>query len=147
MRDFTTNRSNAYQHLFAEIVSPPEKLVEFSDAQDMAGLLNYSNYKEERSDLQEKLNQSYWRLIDTKLTPRQRQVLHFTADGYTQTEIAKHLGVNQSSITKSINGNCDYKNGRKIYGGAKKKLQTLAKKDPEVQSILQQMAELNNDSY
>jgi FixJ family two-component response regulator len=147
MRDFTTNRSNAYQHLFAEIVSPPEKLVEFSDAQDMAGLLNYSEYKEERLDLQEKLNSAYWRLIDTKLTPRQRQVLHLTSDGYTQTEIAKALGVNQSSITKSINGNCDYKNGRKIYGGAKKKLQILAKKDTEVQSILRQMAELNDEKY
>ena len=147
MRDFTTNRSNAYQHLFAEIVSPPEKLVEFSDAQDMAGLLNYSEYKEERLDLQEKLKAAYWRLIDSKLTPRQRQVLHLTADGKTQTDIAKTLGVNQSSITKSINGNCDYKNGRKIYGGAKKKLQTLAKKDREIQSILRQMAELNDEKY
>jgi predicted XRE-type DNA-binding protein len=144
---FTTNRSNTYQYLFAEIVSSPEKLVEFSDAQDMAGLLNYSEYKEERLDLQEKLNLAYWRLIDTKLTPRQSQVLHLTKDGYTQTEIAKTLGVNQSSITKSINGNCDYKNGRKIYGGAKKKLQALAKKDHEVQSILRQMAELNDEKY
>ena len=64
----------------------------------------------------------------------------------TQIEIAKQLNVNQSSITKSINGNCDYRSGKRVYGGAKKKLRRLADEDLEVQEILANIAALQ-DSY
>ncbi len=69
----------------------------------------------------------------------------------TQTDIAKKLKVNQSSITKAIHGNCDYgknskkdknKKGKKIYGGARKKLQKLAKEDPVIQEIIKEILEL-----
>ena len=63
----------------------------------------------------------------------------------TQIEIAKRLNVNQSSITKSINGNCDYRNGKKIYGGAKKKLRRIANSDAEVQNILDKIADIQNE--
>ncbi len=146
MRDFGTNRSNNYQHLFNEIVSPPEKITEFSDSQDFGGVLNFCpETKELRLDLKEKLRLAFWRLIDTKLTPRQREVLHILASGKTQTEAAKKIGVNQSSITKSIHGNCDYKKGKKVYGGAKKKLQKLMKEDQEIQEILNQLEELGGE--
>ena len=73
--------------------------------------------------LEDELKEEFWRIADTFLTNRQREVIKHCADGYTQTEIAKLLNVNQSSITKSINGNVDYKNkkGKIIYGGTKKK--------------------------
>jgi hypothetical protein len=62
-------------------------------------------------------------------------------------EIAKMLNVNQSSITKSLNGNVDYKNGKRIYGGAKKKINKIIQSDDKIISILQKMEELRNEKW
>ena len=145
-RDFTKNRSDKYQHLIVEASCAPDMLAEFSDARGLTGLINGANYDEELFELQEKLRVALWRIIKTKLTPRQCEVIELYSQGFTQIEIAKQLNVNQSSITKSINGNCDYRGGKKIYGGAKKKLRRLADEDIEVQEILANIAALQ-DSY
>ena len=108
--DRTKNRSDRYQPLFAELPYSNEMMVEFADSQ---GLVSRDEYNEELLDLKEDLIKEFWRLVDTQLTPRQAEVIHLCAKGLTQTEIAKILNVNQSSITKSINGNCDYRNGKK----------------------------------
>ena len=140
--DRSKNRSDIYQPLLLESCFAPDVLAEYADVRSMY-------YKEdpelhdELLDLKEQLIQEFWRLIDTKLTERQRQVLHLYAEGFTQTEIAKKLNVNQSSVTKSINGNCDYRNGRRVYGGAAKKLQRLAAKDDKIQSILKRISEIS----
>jgi DNA-binding CsgD family transcriptional regulator len=117
-------------------------LTEFSDAQGIRGYLNYAEYNEELYDLRDQLREEFWRLIKTCLTKRQREVIVLYTDGYTQTEIAQILNVNQSSITKSMNGNCDYRNGKRVYGGAKKKLKKFASQDPKIQSILKRIAEI-----
>ena len=57
-------------------------------------------------------------------------------------EIAKKLKVNQSSITKSLNGNVDYKNGKKIYGGSKKKILKIIESDEKIKQILDKMQEI-----
>lgn len=145
MTDRTSTRSAGYQHVIVELPCDPETLAERSDAQGITGMLNSIAYNEELLDLQEQLLIEFWRLVNTQLTPRQSQVLRLYAQGLTQIEIAKHLGVNQSSITKSINGNCDYRNGRKIYGGAKKKILRLANKDPIIQAIFQRIIEIKQD--
>jgi predicted DNA-binding protein YlxM (UPF0122 family) len=98
-------------------------------------------------DLKDRLKELFWQMINEKITPRQKEVLELYCDGYTQTEIAKRLNVNQSSITKSINGNCDYKKGRRIYGGSKTRLRKLAENNQEIQDILSQMAELQDGKY
>ena len=41
-----------------------------------------------------------------------------------------------------MHGNCDYKNGKKIYGGSEKKLRKIAEKDEEIQNLLKRKAEL-----
>ncbi len=137
------NRSNGYQHLFTEQPYSNEMMAEFSEAQGLV-----ENYKpEDREsllDLRIDLRKEFWRLARENLTARQFQVIELMAMGYTQIEIAKQLNVNQSSITKSLNGNCDYRNGKKIYGGAKKKLKRLADKDPRIQSIIGQIAEIHS---
>lgn len=146
MVDRTKNRSDKYQWILVESPCSPEMLTEFSDAQGMTGMLNLlAHNNEELMDLQDQLLAAFWRIVDTQLTPRQRQVLRLYAQGLTQIEIAKTLNVNQSSITKSINGNCDYRNGRKVYGGAKKKLLRIASKDPAIQSIFKRIAEIKTD--
>lgn len=141
-RDFATCRSNGYQWIIQEVPEAPDILTEYSDNKGLTGKLNNSTYCEELYELEDRLRVAQWRIIDSALTPRQRQVLKLYSDGYTQMDIAKMLKVNQSSITKSINGNCDYRNGKKIYGGAKKKLKRAAAKDPEIQEILKRMAEI-----
>jgi DNA-binding CsgD family transcriptional regulator len=138
-----SNRSNGYQHLFAEQPYSNEMMAEFSEAQGLV-----ENYKPEDRELllnlREELRLEFWRLAKENLTERQFQVIELLAKGYTQIEIAKQLNVNQSSITKSVNGNCDYRNGKKIYGGAKKKLRRLADKDSQIQAIIEQIAEIHS---
>lgn len=61
-------------------------------------------------------------------------------------EIAKELGVNQSSVVKSLHGNVDYRNGgKKIYGGITKKLKKAAQKSESIQTILTQINELQEE--
>jgi DNA-binding CsgD family transcriptional regulator len=98
-------------------------------------------------DLEEQLKKEFWRVVDTLLTPRQREVIRLYADGYTQMEIAKMLNVNQSSITKSLNGNVDYKNGKKIYGGARKKIRKIIENDDKIKDILSKMAEAREEKW
>lgn len=141
-RDFTRNRSDKYQYVLVESSCSPDVLTEFSDARGITGMINMAEYNEELFELKEQLRKALWRIIETSLTARQKQVIKLYAKGFTQTEIANKLGVNQSSITKSINGNCDYRSGKRIYGGAKKKLRRVASNDQEVQDILRKMAEL-----
>jgi DNA-binding CsgD family transcriptional regulator len=142
--DRKKNRSDRYQSLFAELPYSNEMMAEFPEAQGLVE--NYKPEDRERlMDLRDDLREELWRLVDDELTARQRQVIRLYAQGYTQIEIAKQLNVNQSSITKSINGNCDYRNGKKIYGGARKKLRRLADKDPEIQIIIAQIAEIHSE--
>lgn len=143
-RDFKKNHSDRYQNIFAETLCSPEQMGEVSESQALNGRIDFP-YNEKLIDLQDKLREAHWRIINTQLTSRQSEVLKLYADGYTQIEIAKKLKVNQSSITKSINGNCDYRNGKKIYGGSRKKLRRIAAKDEEIQDILRQIAELQDD--
>lgn len=138
-----SNRSNTYQHLYTEQSYSHEMLADFSESQGLVE--NYSpEDKEALLDLREQLLSEFWRLAKDNLTSRQFEVIELLAQGYTQIEIAKQLNVNQSSITKSVNGNCDYRNGRKVYGGASKKMRRFADKDSKIQEIFKQMAEIHS---
>lgn len=139
------NRSDYYQSIFAELCFSPEMLTEFSDASGLTAQMNA--YNEELLDLRDSLKEHMWRLINTELTKRQCEVITlWLKEELTQVQIAKRLKVNQSSITKSINGNTDYRgNGKRSYGGAKKKLIRLVQKDPEIQQILNRITEILSD--
>ena len=144
MVDRSKNRSDRYQSIFAELPYSNEMMAEFAERE---GVINRSDpeLKERYLDAKERLRISFWRLVDDQLTPRQREVLKLCCDGLTQIEIAVKLNVNQSSITKSINGNCDYRNGKRVYGGAKKKLKRLVEKDIEIQNIFKELSEINSE--
>jgi DNA-binding CsgD family transcriptional regulator len=143
--DRSRNRSDKYQDTIRQTPASFDMLSRYSETQGLYGKFNNSEYNEEILDLQDQLTAARWRLIKTHLTPRQKEVLELTAQGKTQTEIADELGVNQSSITKSIYGNCDYKKTKKtIYGGAKKKLKKLESEDEEIQSIIKKIAEIQS---
>ena len=155
MRDFKKikNRSDVYQAVLLEISYPHELLDVFSDTDSIYKKLNPFSYDDNIAELQEQLNKELWRIIEENLTDRQKQVVKLYASGKTQIEIAKMLGVNQSSITKCIHGNVDYKNrddkGKPItYGGVRLKLQKIVKEDAVVNDLLARIADLrDNDPF
>jgi len=107
--------------------------------------LNPFGYNEDLIELEDQLKIEFWRVVNTLLTSRQREVIRLYADGYTQMEIAKMLNVNQSSITKSLNGNVDYKNGKRIYGGARKKIRKIIELDDKIKDILAKMRAVRDE--
>src|SRR5690606_40701157 len=98
-------------------------------------------------ELEDQLKVEFWRIVDTCLTDRQRDVIRLYAAGHTQMEIAKMLNVNQSSITKSLNGNVDYKNSRRVYGGSAKKLKKIIENDSKIKEILDKMNEICSSKW
>lgn len=85
------------------------------------------------------------------LSDQQRKVILMYADGFTQTEISKELGVNQSSINKVLNGNTasfdahsgkvyDYK---RTYGGIHRKISKYLVKDEVLRQMCVELMELS----
>jgi DNA-binding CsgD family transcriptional regulator len=140
-------RSAAYQSLFCESSFPIELLESFSNEDSLYKKLNPFDYNENILLLEEQLRDEFWRLVNTQLTPRQREIIHLLSQGKTQCEVAKELNINQSSITKSINGNVDYKKGKIVYGGSKSRIRKLIEEDERIQSILQKIYDLRNESW
>lgn len=136
------NRSDLYQHVLLETACSNEMMESFSNEDSIYNRLNPFAYNEELLELEDQLKAEFWRLVDDLLTPRQKAVLKLASEGYTQMEIAKKLKVNQSSITKSLNGNVDYKNGRRTYGGSKRKILKLIENDEKIKEILAKMSEI-----
>lgn len=142
------NRSDKYQWVLLETVCSNDMMEAFCNEDSIYSRLTGGFvYDESLIELEEQLKKEFWRVVDTLLTPRQREVIRLYADGYTQMEIAKMLNVNQSSITKSLNGNVDYKNGKKIYGGARKKIRKIIENDEKIKEILTKMAEVRDEKW
>lgn len=141
------NRSDKYQYILLETVCSNEMMEAFSNEDSIYNRLNPHHYDENLLDLEDQLKIEFWRVVETLLTPRQREVIKLYADGLTQMEIAKKLNVNQSSITKSLNGNVDYKNGKKIYGGARKKIRKIIEMDDKIKDILEKMQAARDEKW
>ena len=141
------NRSDRYQWVLLETVCSNDMMEACCNEDSISARLNPFEYNEDLIELEEQLKKEFWRVVDTLLTSRQREVIRLYADGYTQMEIAKMLNVNQSSITKSLNGNVDYKNGKKIYGGAKKKINKIIQSDEKIMEILRRIADVREEKW
>ena len=139
-RDRGKNRSDQYQPIIMEIAVDPVILGDLSLAQGMSYRLEPFDHNEALIDLKEELFHEIVRIIKTGLTKRQGEVVMLTLEGKTQNEIAHLLGINQTSVHKVIRGNIDYKNGKKRYGGAVKKLKKLSQTDEKVQNILRKIS-------
>ena len=141
------NRSDHYQPFFLETAYSNDMMESFCNEDSLSVRLNPFQYNEDLIDLEDQLKEEFWRIVNTLLTDRQRDVLRLYADGYTQMEIAKKLNVNQSSITKSIHGNVDYKNGKRVYGGSEKKLKKILQTDTKIAEILDKMTQLRTEKW
>ncbi len=133
-------RSDKYQYKLLELCCPQEWFYTMAE-QEKQDPEQHDRYLDLRAELFKALKA----LMKRKLTPSQYIVIDLTLQGFTQIEIAKKLGRNQSSITKSMHGNVDYRQekrnatGPKQYGGSFKKIRRLAAEDPKIQSILAQI--------
>ena len=141
------NRSDKYQYILLETVCSNDMMEAFCNEDSIYNRLNPFEYNEDRLELEDQLKVEFWRIVDTLLTPRQREVIKLYAEGKTQMEIAKMLNVNQSSITKSLNGNVDYKNGKKVYGGARKKIRKIIENDERIKEILGKMQDIRDEAW
>ena len=141
--DRDRNRSDQYQSCLLETSVCPFVLSDLSLAQGMMYRLQPFGYNEELLNLREQLKERVWEIIEDGLTKRQKEVIKLYVQNKTQNEIAKKLGINQTSVHKVIKGNIDYKNGRKRYGGAIKKITKLCQSDKKIQEILKQIQEIS----
>lgn len=141
------NRSDSYQYVLLEICCSHEMMGAFSNQDSIYHLLDPFYYDEEVDLLQDQLKEKFWEVVGTALTERQKEVIRMYCNNATQMEIAKKLKVNQSSITKSINGNVDYKKGKRTYGGALKKIMKTLHQDEEVKKILDRIMELREEKF
>lgn len=138
MTDRTRSRSVQYQYRIAEIPTDLTIHFEHIEAPEESGARDLA-----LRELQAELMERFWSWAPSVLTARQWQVLQMVyREGRTQKEVAKILDCNQSSIVKSISGNCDYRNGRHVYGGALPKLRRLAMMEPGIRDCLSRISEL-----
>lgn len=131
------NRSDAYQWVLLETPCSSDFMAAQEDHKIPSD--NSIEVQEWLYDLDDDLRIEFWKIVDTRLTPRQTEIIHMYVEGYTQMEIAKRLNVNQSSVTKSLYGNVDYKNGKKVYGGSRKKLNKMIVAHDKIKGIMAQM--------
>jgi len=139
------NRSDRYQHKFLEVLIDPVDMDDFDTSRGLGNHIIKSAISNEFYDLQAKLIVAVKRIIDTHLTPHQANVIYMVLDGYTQLEIAQHIGICQTSVFKSLYGNQIYIAGPKygtFYGGSYKRLKTLCSEDAEIIEILERMKEV-----
>lgn len=134
-------RSDKYQYLILERAVDTPFLHSFS-LHDGLYSANDALVEEQLYTLRERMKKRMYELMEIHLTERQKILINMWTDGYTQMEMAKILGINQSSVTKSIHGNVEYKSGRKVYGGTIKKMKKLVVDDPEMQEIFREMDDL-----
>lgn len=146
-------RSEKYQHLILESAFSNDMMEAFSNEESIKDRLNPWEYNEELLDLEEQLKEEFWRLVNTLLTDRQKDVIKLSSDGYTQTECARILGVNQSSIVKSIRGNVSYSKidpktkKHSVYGGSLRRLSKLIDKDERILAILKRINEIRESKW
>lgn len=132
---------------FVEISIDPILLNNFSTEDSMNAYFNSYASSEEFQKLKNELFNEIMVIIDNYLTPRQKEVVHMTyIEGKTQNEISAKLGRHQTAIHKTLQGNIDYNNQKKRYGGALKKIRKICMTDPKIQKILTKMRDLYADT-
>lgn len=141
------NRSDRYQWIINEVTVSDTYLESFDNSHSISNLLNPFEYSEDYLNLKDELKKEFWKLAEEVCTERQLDVMKMLSSGMTQMEIANKLGVNQSSITKSLNGNIDYNGGTKVYGGLIKKLKKHVAEHAKINEILEKMAELQDQKW
>lgn len=136
------SKSDKYQHKILEIPVEPDILHNFSNEDGMAGHMDQGESSEEIDALRQKLLDVIKGIIENDLTVRQRQVIKLRLLGHTQSDIGGQLDICQTTVHKVIEGNIDYNNDKKRYGGVIKKLKKLCTSNEEIQDILMKIEDI-----
>lgn len=136
--------ADAISYSFIEISIDPSLLNNFANEDGIAAYLNSYGTTEEVQALKSELLSEVMYIIENCLTDKQKEVIKMTyLEGKTQNEISIELGKHQTTIHKILQGNIDYNNQKKRYGGALKKIRKLCANNEKIQNILIQMRERN----
>lgn len=131
--DSRGTRSGKYQDFYHEIPLTYENLCYFSDKDE--SILDIKRLE----ILREKLMSLVRDIAKINLTEWQYTVYNsYYIEEKTQDEIAKEFDINQSSVTKALNGNKDYesKGNAKFHGGLLKKLRKHCMENNDIIYIL-----------
>jgi len=132
--------SKLYQYKIVEISFDQTKLDNFPEDRGLGYLLEQNEPDEKITSLRSELiDELYDIMSGAVLTDHQKKVLMMRLMGKTQNEIARHLGITQSAVHKSIHGNIDYNNDKKRYGGIVKKLSKVCKNNENIMRILKEI--------
>lgn len=127
---------------YVEISIDPNLLNNYSNEDGMNAFLETHACSEEFQALRIELLEEVLYIINNCLTDKQKEVMKMTyLEGKTQNEISSELGKHQTTIHKILQGNIDYSNQKKRYGGALKKIRKLCTTSEKIQNILKRMRE------
>jgi len=142
-------RSNFYQHLMNEISVPCDLLDSFSTTDNIYKRLNPHAYSETILDLEEQLRKEFWRIIEENLNDKQQKLVKLIAQGMTQQEVAKILGINQSSASKNLTGSKEKlpDGTTRMYGGISRKLRAAMENDKVIKDLLAKISDLRDDTW
>lgn len=128
---------------YVEISMDPSSMSNFSNEDGLNEFLRIQESTDEFLLLKNELIKEIMNIVKTSLTDKQKEVMMMTyVDGKTQNEISIELGKHQTTVHKILRGNIDYKNNKKRYGGALKKIKKLCQNNEKIQDILAQMKEI-----
>ena len=132
---------------FVEISIDPDLLNNFSTEEGIGSFFTNQSLSEDFKELKKELIEEMMRIIEEYLTDKQKEVVKMTyVDGKTQNEISNKLGKHQTTIHKLLQGNIDYSNDKKRYGGALKKIRKLCSENEKIQEILKKMKEIREET-
>ena len=127
---------------FVEISIDPVLLNNFAMEDGIGAYFATCAMSDEFQALRQELVEEVMHIVNNCLTDKQREVMYMTyVEGKTQNEISNELGKHQTTIHKILQGNIDYNNQKKRYGGALKKIRKLCVNSEKIQDILLKMKE------
>jgi DNA-directed RNA polymerase specialized sigma24 family protein len=111
-----------------------EQLIPFDESDGISHRFHFPfQIPEEIHHQNDKILQFLADLCNNNLTDAQFKILTLTVKGFTQTEIAKILQINQATVSKHLFGE---KRANSNWGGIKKKMNKLLKNNREYQDLL-----------
>ena len=144
-RNKSKNLNTVYSN-FIEISIDPALLNNYSNDHSMSSFLNSLSSSDEFQKLKHDLIKEVLNIIEEHLTQKQREIITMTyMEGKTQNEISETLGKHQTAVHKTLQGNIDYTNDKKRYGGALKKLRKFCSKSKKIQDILAKIREKSEE--
>lgn len=131
---------------FVEISIDPALINGFSTEHSLNNFLSNLSSSSDFQKLKNELIKEVMNIINSCLTKRQKEIVKMTfIDGKTQNEISSKIGRHQTAVHKVLQGNIDYANRRKRYGGAIKKIRKMCSRNKKIQEILDKIKEKNEE--